>query len=99
MKNLSNFITDSIYDYIFIYILYLISTPYFLIIVDSVTSITELKTSFKSIFSNSPLANSTSNLELDDISDINLSSLLRSLNAIKISSFFHLHFVMYLKFQ
>ena len=42
----------------------------------------------KSIFLNSPLANSTSNLELDDISDINLSSLFRSLNAIKISSFF-----------
>jgi len=59
-------------------ILYFISTPYFLIIVDSVTSITELKTSDKSIFVNSPLASSTSNLELDDISDINLSSLFRS---------------------
>ena len=49
---------------------------------------TEAKTSFKSIFSNSPFANSTSNLELEEMSEINLSSLLRSLNAIKISSFF-----------
>ncbi len=44
--------------------------------------------SFKSILENSPFASSTSNLELDDISEINLSNLLRSLKAIWINSSF-----------
>ena len=52
-----------------------------------VTSMTELRTSLISIFSNSPFANSTSSLEEEEISEINLSSLFNSLKAIYVISF------------
>ena len=59
----------------------------FFVILVLVTSMTDFKTSLMSITSNSPLANSTSSLDDDEISEIKRSNLLRSLIAILMSCF------------